>query len=81
MIRIIKEVFLYGKYQYEIWMAQKSINRYERIIKKHEDKFERSLNKITQKRDRKVKPLKHFISNINKKIMQLEFRLQKLNEL
>ena len=79
MIKLFKETFFYFKYQYEMWMAQKSINRYNKIIKKHEERFNNSLIKITQKRDRKIEPYKTYISNIEKNILKLNSKLKKLN--
>ena len=79
MIKLFKETFFYFKYQYEMWMAQKSINRYNKIIKKHEERFNNSLNKITQKRDRKIEPYKTYISNIEKNILKLNSKLKQLN--
>ena len=71
MIKLFKETFFYFKYQYEMWMAQKSINRYNKIIKKHEERFNNSLIKI--------KPYKTYISNIEKNILKLNSKLKQLN--
>ena len=79
MINSIKSHFYALKYQYEIWMAQNTIRRYKKIIKKHEDKFSIKLEKITQKRDRKVNPFKKYISNIEKRINKYNNKLNNLN--
>lgn len=67
------------KYEYDIWMSQKIIRSYKKIIYKHEKKFNEKLEKITQKRDRKIVPYKQYISEIEVKITEYNNKINKLN--
>tara|TARA_R100001163_G_scaffold35727_1_gene27448 strand:+ start:101 stop:397 length:297 start_codon:yes stop_codon:yes gene_type:complete len=79
MLNALKSHIYAIKYEYDIWMAQRSIRSYQKYINKHENKYKEKVEKLTEKRDRKVNPYKKYIKNIQKKIDHINNKLNNLN--
>ena len=78
MIDLLKRTYYYWKYQYEIRLAENAINRYNKIIQKHEAKWRKKVDKATKQKDRKVKPYESYITNINKRIESFNLKLNQI---